>query len=169
MTIINSGNIHPAGSTAESLTKRGFLFLEDSDWKQADKYFNMVLDLNPESASAYIGLLCAELEVKSEADLTSQNETLGDMPNYKKALRFADADYRAKITGYNDEIKKRLEENPKLREQMEKKRKERERRKKEEGLDITSQFQQMAKDWNTGKYESISIGRDGKVVKERKK
>ena len=168
MTITNSGNTHPPGSTAESLTKRGFLFLEDSDWKQADKYFNMVLDLNPESASAYIGLLCAELEVESEADLASQIETLEDMTNYKKALRFADADYKAKITGYNNEIKKRHEENPKLRAQAEKKRNERERRKKEEGLDITSQFKQMTEDWNTGKYKSISIGRDGKITKKPK-
>jgi tetratricopeptide (TPR) repeat protein len=37
----------PVAPGIESLMKRGKLFLEDSDWKQADDYFNKVLDIDP--------------------------------------------------------------------------------------------------------------------------
>jgi alpha-tubulin suppressor-like RCC1 family protein len=53
----------------ESLMKRGQLALEDSNWKQADEYFDKVLDIDPEYAPAYIGKLCAELEVQKEEQL----------------------------------------------------------------------------------------------------
>jgi len=39
----------------ESLLKRGNMFLEDKDWQSADKYFNDVLDIDPECAEAYLG------------------------------------------------------------------------------------------------------------------
>jgi alpha-tubulin suppressor-like RCC1 family protein len=53
----------------ESLMKRGKLALEDSNWKQADEYFDKVLDIDPEYAPAYIGKLCAELKVQKEERL----------------------------------------------------------------------------------------------------
>jgi alpha-tubulin suppressor-like RCC1 family protein len=99
-----------AAPGVESLMKRGHLFLEDSDWKQAVEYFNKVLDIDPEYAPAYIGLLCAELEAKSEAGLVKHKEPFDKKPNFQKAIRFANADYRAKLDGYNETIIKRIEE-----------------------------------------------------------
>jgi len=95
---------------AQPLTKRGYLFLEDSDWKQANEYFNRALDTDPEYAPAYIGKLCADLKIRFETELTNHTDLLDDNPDYKKALRFADADYRDKVIGYNDAIKERIEE-----------------------------------------------------------
>jgi tetratricopeptide (TPR) repeat protein len=92
----------------ESLIKRGWLFLEDSDWNQANEYFNRVLDINPEYASAYAGKLCAELRIRREIDLTNHTELLENMPNYQKALRFGDEDYRNKLAGINQAIQERL-------------------------------------------------------------
>jgi formylglycine-generating enzyme required for sulfatase activity len=94
----------------ESLMKRGWLFLEDSDWEQADVYFDRVLDINPEYALAYTGKLCAMLKIKSEADLVNHTEPLDDIKHYQKALRFADVDYNAKVAGYNQVIKDRIAE-----------------------------------------------------------
>ncbi|MCL2767349.1 MAG: DUF6273 domain-containing protein, partial [Synergistaceae bacterium] len=88
----------------ESLMKRGWLFLEDEEWKQADEYFDRVLDIDPEHAPAYLGKLCAELKIKDEADLANHAKTLDDMQNYQRALHFADADFRALIEGYNQAI-----------------------------------------------------------------
>jgi tetratricopeptide (TPR) repeat protein len=106
-----------AAPGVESLMKRGWLFIEDSDWKQAVEYFNKVLDIDPEHAPAYVGLLCAELKVRSEEGLANHEKPVDDMPHYKKAIRFADADYRAKLeelVGYNIAINERIEkERPK--------------------------------------------------------
>ena len=88
----------------ESLMKRGWLFLEDSNWKEADEYFDKALDIHAEYAPAYIGKLCSELKINHKDDLANQAKLLDDMQNYKKALRFADADYKAKLTGYNQTI-----------------------------------------------------------------
>jgi len=111
-------------ASIESLMKRGRLALEDSKWGDAMGYFDKALDIDPEYAPAYIGKLCADIshyrEVKNndlfayvinkEEDLARYYEPLDDMPNYQKAIRFADDAYRAKLEGYNNEIKKRLEE-----------------------------------------------------------
>ena len=92
----------------ESLMKRGHLFLEDSDWKQANDYFDKVLDIDPEYAPAYIGKLCAELNVQSEESLGDYKEPIADFGNFKKAVRFADDEYRTKIEGYDEKIRERL-------------------------------------------------------------
>jgi len=106
-----------AGNTAgaESLLKRGQLFLEDSDWQQASDYFNRVLDLDPEFAPAYLGKLCAELGSKDEADLINFGP-LANMANYQKALRFADPDYRVKLDGYNQAAQEHIQEQKRIRE-----------------------------------------------------
>ena len=94
----------------ESLIKRGRLFLEDNDWNQADKYFDKVLDIDPEYAPAYIGKLCAALKITQESLLEKQEKSFNDNADYKKALRFADDDYRVILEGYAYAVKERLEE-----------------------------------------------------------
>ena len=93
----------------DSLMKRGWLFLEDSDWRQADEYFGKVLDIDPEHAPAYIGKLFAELNFRSNADLENHLKPLDNMPNYQKALRFAEPNYRVEIEGYNQVIQKNIQ------------------------------------------------------------
>jgi len=107
---VTAAGITPVAPGVESLLKRGHLFLEDSDWNQANEYFDKVLDINPEYAPAYIGKLCATLKIKIESDLIYHNELLDNNPNYQKALRFADDNYRAKVIGYNEAIKQWIAE-----------------------------------------------------------
>jgi hypothetical protein len=109
----------------ESLMKRGNLALEDSDWHKADGFFDKVLDIDAEYAPAYVGKLCAGISmvnmnwvkndsfayvIKMEPDLARYYKPFDDMPNYQKAIRFADETYRAQLEEYNSAIKKRVEE-----------------------------------------------------------
>lgn len=96
-----------AAPGVESLMKRGWLFLEDGDWKQADEYFDRVLDIDPEHAPAYVGKLCEELKLGNESQLANHTTLLDEMANYKKALRFADESYRAVLEGYNAAVEER--------------------------------------------------------------
>ena len=111
-------NESTTAATAQSIVplyKRVVLFLEDRNFEQAREYCERILDIDPEYAPAYIGKLCAELEATSEADLVNKTLTpdnkevsLDNMPDYKKALRFADANYRLKLEGYNRDISERV-------------------------------------------------------------
>ena len=93
----------------ESLMKRGYLFLEDSEFKQAAKYFDKILDRNPEYASAYVGKLCAELKVTREELLSDYEKPISENSNFRRAIRFANAEYQEKLKGYDEKIKKRLQ------------------------------------------------------------
>jgi len=90
----------PLGATAESLTKRGFLFLEDAEWKKAAECFDNALDIDPEYAPAYIGMLCADLKVKNEEELPNQKADFSNNRFFKQTLRFASNDHKAKLEGY---------------------------------------------------------------------
>jgi hypothetical protein len=114
----------------ESLMKRGNLFLEDSDWNNARKYFNNVLDIDPEYAPAYVGLLCSDLQVQREDELGKCQKPLAEDKDYKKAMRFADADLRARLEGYNKTIEERIAEEE--RREQERQRQEQERQRQEQ-------------------------------------
>ncbi|MCL2625043.1 MAG: SUMF1/EgtB/PvdO family nonheme iron enzyme, partial [Planctomycetaceae bacterium] len=123
----------PVTPSITSLMKRGQLFLEDSDWQQANEYFDRVLDIDPEYAPAYIGKLCAELKLRNEEQLGDHETPISEFNNYNKALRFADDEYRATAVRYNEKIRERLRQEQERREELkrqeqERKRLERERR-----------------------------------------
>jgi len=96
--------------------------LEDADWKQANEYFDKVLDIDPEYAPAYIGKLCAELRVRQEEQLAQNEKPLTEYGHFQKVLRFADADCRMKLEQYNKAIQDRIAEEKR----QEKERKQRE-------------------------------------------
>jgi hypothetical protein len=103
--------ITTAAPSVESLMTRGHLTLEDGHWNEAHNFFDRVLDIDAKHAPAYIGKLCVELKYKHKEDLANHETTLENMPNYQKAVRFADEEYKAKIEGYNQAIVNRsLEE-----------------------------------------------------------
>lgn len=96
-------------SKAEPLLKRAFLFLEDGDWDSADEYAEKVLDINPECSEAYIVKLLTGLELRKPEHLASYPTSLESHPHYKKALRFANPEYRVTIESYNNAILDRIE------------------------------------------------------------
>ena len=84
------------------------MFLEDGEWKQANKYFDRVLDIDPELAPAYIGKLCVELRVRNEKQLGERDKPISEYNNFQKALRFSDSDSQIRLRRYDEIIKERI-------------------------------------------------------------
>ncbi len=103
--IINNGEHH---DTAPIL-RRAFLFLEDANYDSANEYAEKVLDINPECAEAYIVKLLIDLRLRKPTDLANYHTPIAEQPNYIKAVRFATAEYRETVEGYNNAIVKRLD------------------------------------------------------------
>jgi tetratricopeptide (TPR) repeat protein len=98
---------------ANTLLKRAHFTLEDEDWRKADELLERVLDIDPENARAYIGKLMVKLKVAEEKNLPAKATALDiaslkEYKEYEKALRFADAEYRAVLEGYEQDRKEKL-------------------------------------------------------------
>lgn len=93
--------MYHANATVDALMKRGYLYLEDHEWKSAKGYFDDALDVDPENAQAYIGMLLAEMHIERECDLHTAEQSFVENYYYKKALRFADDDYQVKLQQYH--------------------------------------------------------------------
>lgn len=81
----------------EVLLNRVTIFLADKNWKNADKYCEKALDINPECAEAYLGKLMAELKIDKFENLQNCNKVFIDCNNYKKAIQFADDKLQSEI------------------------------------------------------------------------
>ena len=88
----------------DNMVKRAFIFLEDQNWKNADEYFEKVLDEEPENAKAYLGKMMIQLHVKREEDLLNLAEPLEDNSFYNKIIRYADDELKEKLKDYNKKI-----------------------------------------------------------------
>lgn len=86
--------------------KAGHRCLEEGEWELADEYFDEAIKEEPECAVAYIGKLCAEMGCRNESELSAGETPLSDNKYYKRAIRFADNEYRLKLENYN---RRRLE------------------------------------------------------------
>lgn len=79
-----------SANNLEAALKRGNMCLEDEEWAQAEAYFNAVLDIEPENANAYLGLLLAEFRVSDIEKLSTLCISISNNKYYKRALRYAD-------------------------------------------------------------------------------
>ena len=68
--------------------ERVFIFLEDGNWEDADKYCEKVLDRDPKNAWAYLGKLMAEFHIHRKEDLTAYQKPFSNSSNYQKIVRF---------------------------------------------------------------------------------
>jgi tetratricopeptide (TPR) repeat protein len=85
----------------ETLLKRANILLEDGEFDSATEYYNRILDIDPECAEAYLGLLMAEVKAIKTETLTNVDKPLNEFGNYKRALRFADEGLRKELEEYN--------------------------------------------------------------------
>ena len=85
-------------------TKAGYVMLSQENWTRACEFFDEALEQNPEHAPAYVGKLCAEMGCRNESELSSGETPLSDNKYYKRAIQFADSEYRLKLESYNQEI-----------------------------------------------------------------
>lgn len=90
-------------STTSALLRRAELFLEDRKWSLASDYYENTLDIDPENAYAYIGLLMVSLKITKECELVQATEALNQNKYFLKAMRFADAEYRALLEKYSND------------------------------------------------------------------
>ena len=97
------------GANKESLLKRVFIFLEDGDWESADEYCEKVLDMDPETAEAYLGKLMAELHVKKQQELADCEQAFSDSNNYHKVIRYGNDALKNTVQGYIEHINTRNE------------------------------------------------------------
>jgi tetratricopeptide (TPR) repeat protein len=111
--VVNSGS-----SSVEPLLKRAFMFLEDREWEEADKYCEKVLDQDPENARAYLGKLMAECKVRRKEDLKDCREPFDDSSNFEKVVRFGDKRLVDELEGYSDYIFERNERNREIAKQQ---------------------------------------------------
>ena len=96
------------GANKESLLKRGYLLLEDGDWKGADECFDQVLNIDPECAEAFAGKLCAGLKcsrLEEIAQRTEEFEKIERNRHYQKVLRFGENALKKRMTGYLEAAK----------------------------------------------------------------
>ena len=103
-TVVVSG-----GTAVAPLLKRAFMFLEDGNWEEADKYCEKVLDQDPENVQAYLGKLMAELQVTNRKKLVDCAEPFDHRDNYNKVLRFGDEALKKEMRGYITHINDRNE------------------------------------------------------------
>ncbi len=104
-TVVVSGG----GTAVAPLLKRAFMFLEDGNWEEADKYCEKVLDQDPENVQAYLGKLMAELKVTNRKKLVDCAEPFDHRDNYIKVLRFGDEALKKEMRGYITHINDRNE------------------------------------------------------------
>ena len=112
-----SQNVVPisAEPNIEPLLRRGQLFLEDRDWRNADDYFNKVLDLDPECAEAYLGKLLTLLRTTSVEHISCKDiilpdgfHALDELGDYKKAYRFGDDKIRSALQSIESAAKVKM-------------------------------------------------------------
>lgn len=84
----------PTSPNIGSLYKRAIIFLRDSDFQQANTYFEKVLDIDPEFAPAYIGKVLVALKLTDEVKLSTCSRVFSSDPNWEKALEYADSEQK---------------------------------------------------------------------------
>ncbi len=71
-----------------ALLERAFMFLSSSDFDNADKFCERVLDQDPKNGRAYLGKLLAEYRCTREEDLGKLYVDITESPNYRNAVQF---------------------------------------------------------------------------------
>ena len=86
-----------SGVNAQALLQRGFMTLEDKDWKKADEFFENVLNEEPQNAEAYLGKLLIEYKVSKREGLSDLIKKFDGSKNYEKILRFGSDELKSEL------------------------------------------------------------------------
>jgi len=105
-TNIPTAVIQTSSPTIDSLLRRATVFLEDSKWDDARTYADKVLDMEVENGQAYLVKLMADLEVTNEAALKELKTTFDGNDNYRKIVRFGDAELVGRVEDYLSVVRK---------------------------------------------------------------
>ena len=107
------------GKKKNPLLARAFIFMEDGEYDKADEYIDKVLDQEPQNAMAYLASVMTEYEIRKTLDKDGitiddlfdiPEEQLNKFGNYKKALRFADDEFKREYLDKRAEIAAKKDE-----------------------------------------------------------
>lgn len=99
-----------SGINVHALVRRIFMFIDDSEWSNANEYCERVLDQEPENVQAYLGKLLVDKKVRSIEELRNCELPFDDDSNYKKIERFGSYELVEKLKSTNKMIRERNEE-----------------------------------------------------------
>ena len=94
----------------ENYLKQAFLFLIRGDWQSAEEYCDKELEINPNSADAYLGKLMAELHVSKEEHLSEFTAPFNRSENYEGIRRSGNWGVITRVDGYLRKILERQKE-----------------------------------------------------------
>ena len=99
------------GLETDALIKRAFLFIEDGEIYNAERYIEQALNQDPENPQVYMTKLLLEYRVKSPVELLNKLSTpLEDEKLFQRALRFADGEYKLQLEGLAQSNRNKLEQ-----------------------------------------------------------
>ena len=131
------------GPGPESLLERGKMYLEDGMFKEATEYFDRVLDMDPKSSEAYLGIFMTGIQVKTR-DAAMEAFVAGDYTddkNWVRARQFATNAMQDELQGWeqgrNDRLAREAEEAERLRQEKEREKLEFEEKKQKINDEIT--------------------------------
>ncbi len=102
---VQSAPAEVVGQRIEPILKRAAIFIDDGEWDDAEAYCEKALDIDPECTQAYIYKLMIDLRVKKQDELVNCKEPFENNGNFKKAVRFGDAETVDALNGYVEAIK----------------------------------------------------------------
>ena len=70
-------------------TKRGYIYLEDGEFVEANKYFDNALNVDPADALAYFGKMLASLRVSNVNELCKKEIKIDTFKDFARAIRFS--------------------------------------------------------------------------------
>ena len=89
------------GTSIVSLLRKASIALESGFFEEASKEYDKILDVDGESADAYIGMMMASLKVRNLEKLRFLDEPLDQNMYYNRVMRYADEQLVAKMKEYN--------------------------------------------------------------------
>ena len=95
--------IQGGGPNVTALLQRGQMALEDREWDSARNYFDQALNMDAQSAEAYLGLLLADFHLTDVEAIQTVRESLDSIEgnfNYKRFKRFTDAARGQQVDGF---------------------------------------------------------------------
>lgn len=93
----------------DAILKRGFLLLEEHQWKKAQRHFDAAIEIAPENAYSYLGRLLVTLKLPNSDSLINSPRAFTGSENYKKAYLYANDDLKNKLDNCVSQYQSRCE------------------------------------------------------------
>ncbi len=93
-------------SRLESIFRRVKIYIEDQEFEKANEILEEVLNIKSDFAEAYFCKVLIDLKARNEEDLLNNGYIIDEHKDFKRALKFADSEYREHLTDLSLKIKK---------------------------------------------------------------